>query len=194
MNFLRKLIPTAIAAMVATAIIGASTASATTLEIGGATQNKSVHFTFSLVSGSSTIAKDTNNLTIDTCKTSTITGQTETPFTGPTVTATAITTTFSGCSHKTIVISQGKFHFAWLFGTNGAVASSGAEWTIESTIFGISCIAKTGTGTTIGTITGVASGKATIDINGVIPMGACGDVNMTGTYTVTSPEGLGIEN
>jgi hypothetical protein len=64
--------------------------------------------------------------------------------------------------------------------------------TVESTIFGASCIAKTGIGTKIGLMTDATSStaNAVMHINGVIPMGLCGDAVWTGTYLVTNPLGL----
>jgi hypothetical protein len=82
------------------------------------------------------------------------------------------------------------------------VKSSGAEVTVVSTFFGASATCKTGAGTTIGTLTGVSAGDATMDINATINCGILGNSAWTGTYTVTSatsstiPAGtsLGVEN
>jgi hypothetical protein len=166
----------------------AGPASATTIAVGGVAQTKAVELSASIVAGGSAILKDTNNLTVDTCKESTVKGSTEAPFSGATVTGTiaAGNLTFSGCSHKTVVIKPGKLHIAFTSGNNGTVSSSGAEVTVESTIFGISCIAATGSGTSLGTYTGTTSGNGTMDINGVIPMGICGDANWTGSYKMTT--------
>ncbi|HET9196973.1 MAG TPA: hypothetical protein VFN92_01795 [Solirubrobacterales bacterium] len=197
MKYLKML---GLAAVAATALMAfAGTASATTISVNGVATNASVALSASIPSGGSAILKDTNNLTVDTCKESTVKGSTEKDtsgdYTGPSVTGTLAKTdlTFNGCSHKTSVIAAGKLHITWTAGTNGTVSSSGAEVTVESTIFGASCIAKTGTGTVIGTYTGVKSGNGSMDINGVIPMGLCGDANWTGTYTMTTAN-IGVEN
>jgi hypothetical protein len=200
MKYLKMLGLAAVAAMALMAFVGAGTASATTLEVGGVKQTGAVAIEASLKAGTSAILKDTNNATVDTCTGSTAKGSTVTPFTGATVTGPLNAVgglTFTGCSHTTHVIKPGTLHIAWTSGTNGTVSSSGAEVTIVSTVFGASCTAKTGIGTTIGTLTGATtagnpSAHAIMDINGVIPMGICGDAVWTGTYTVTSPTDLGV--
>ncbi|HEX6781143.1 MAG TPA: hypothetical protein VF125_03835 [Solirubrobacterales bacterium] len=196
MKYLKMLGLAAVAAMALMAFVGAGTASATTLYVKGVAQTGSVTLSSSIASGGSAILKDTNNATVDTCKESTVTGSTKSPFSGATVTGDIETgnLTFGGCSHKTTVLKPGTLHVAYTSGDNGTVSSSGAEVTVESTIFGASCIAKTGTGTTIGTLNGKtgATEHATMTINGVIPMGLCGDANWTGSYTVTSPTGLSV--
>lgn len=194
MIYIRTLGLAVLAAMALMASIGAGSASATTLEVGGVAKNSSVSIEASVAAGGSTIFKDTNNLTIETCTGWTMKAATVTPFTGSTVTAPISNMSYTGCSHKLTVIKPGRLHIAWNSGTKGTTTLSESEVTVENTIFGISCIAKTGTGTDIGTLTGVASGTANWDFNGVIPMGACGDLNMTGTGTVTSPSGLGVVN
>jgi hypothetical protein len=194
MKYLKMLGLAAVAAMALTAF-AAGTASATTLEVGGVAQNKSVSIVATIKAGTSAILKDTNNATVDTCTESTVSGKTVSPFTSGnpgTIGGPVEALTFHGCSHTTDVIKPGSLTIEWTSGTNGSVTSVGAEVTVQSTIFGASCIAKTGIGTKIGTLTGVASGHATMDINGVIPMGLCGDAVWTGTYTVTSPTGLGV--
>jgi hypothetical protein len=191
MNYRKKLCLTALTVTALLALIGTGTASATTLEVGGVAQNKSVTIEASLKPGTSAILKDTNNATVETCTDSRMKGSTSSPFTGPSVTWLLIVLTTDSCSHTDHVLAAGIIHFYWTSGTNATVVASKSEVTIQSTIFGASCIAKTGTGTTIGTLTGVKEGHATMDINGVIPMGLCGDAVWTGTYTITSPTGLG---
>jgi hypothetical protein len=190
MKYLKMLGLAAVAAMALMAI-GASTASAvTTLEIGGVTQNKSVSITATLASGTSALLKDSAGSTTDTCTSSEVKGSTTAfdPPSGP-----ISTLTFANCTHTTKVIAPGSLSVAWTSGTNGTVTSSNAEVTVQSTAFGVSAICKTGGGTAIGTLTGVSSGKATMDINGKISCGILGTATWTGTYTVTSPEGLGVE-
>ncbi|HEX6781142.1 MAG TPA: hypothetical protein VF125_03830 [Solirubrobacterales bacterium] len=192
MKYVKILGLAAVAAMAMMAFAGS--ASATTLEVGGVAQNKSVTIEASIAAGGSAILKDTNNATVDTCTGSVVKGSTSSPFSAEKVTGAVSSLTFTGCSHKTTVLKPGKLYITWEGGTNGDVFSEEAEVTVESTIFGASCIAKTGTGTTIGTLDGVASGHATMTINGVIPMGLCGDAIWSGNYTVTSPAGLGVVN
>ncbi len=191
MKYLKILGVAAVAAMALMAFAGS--ASATTLATKGVVVNSSEAIEASIKSGGSAILKDTNALTVDTCTGSVVKGSTSSPFTGASVGGAISSLTFTGCSHKTTVIKPGSLSITWTSGTNGSVKSTGAEVTVESTIFGASCIAKTGEGTTIGTFTGVKEGNATMDINGVINMGICGDANWTGTYTVTTAN-LGVES
>jgi len=174
------------------ASIGAITASATTLEVGGVTKNASVTIEASLQAGTSSVVTDTTHSSVETCTGSTFKGSTASPFTGATVTAPLSTLTFTGCSHTTTVIRSGTLHFAWTSGTNASVSSSGTEITTISTLFGASCVDKTGSGTTIGTLTGVNSGQAILHINAVVSKGICGSAIWTATYVITSPSGLGV--
>jgi hypothetical protein len=191
MKYLKMLGLTAVAAMALMAVIGAGTASATTLEVGGVAKNESVTITSTLASGSTAILKDSAGTTTDTCTTSEVSGKT-TKFTnnpeGP-----VESLTFGNCTHTTTVLKNGNLSVNWISGTtNGTVSSSGAEVTVVSTAFGASAVCKTGAGTEIGTLTGVSTGKATMDISGKISCGILGTSTWTGTYTVTSPEGLGV--
>lgn len=191
MNYLKSLVPTAMA-IAAMAMLIPGSASATTLEIGGVAQNGAVVLEASLAAGTSMLVKDTTNNFVDTCTGSTFKGTTEAPFTAATVTSALNAMTFTGCSHKTIVGKAGKLHIAWTAGTNGTVTSSGAEITVETTLLGISATCKTGAGVTLGTLTGVAAGHATLDVNAVLNCGIAGTKVLTATYTITSPTGLGI--
>src|SRR5215212_2044298 len=196
MKHLKMLGLVAIAAMALTAFAGGS-ASATTLSLAGTAQNNAVTIEASLAAGTSAILKDKNGTTNDTCNSSTVKGTTESPFTGPTVTGPIAKTdlTFTGCTHTTHVLSGGKRTIAWASGTNGSVSSSSAEVTVKSTIFGVSAICKTAAGATLGTLTGVSTGHATMHINATtLDCGPLGTSSWTGTYTVTSPTGLGVEN
>jgi hypothetical protein len=192
MKYVKMLGLAAVAAMALMAVVGAGTASATTLEVGGVAKNSSVTIEASLKSGTSAILKDEFGTTTDTCTVSTVKGSTVSPFTGATVGGPLSALTFSSCTHTTTVISKGSLSVAWTSGTNGTVSSKGAEVTVQSTFFGASAVCKTGEGTAIGTATGVASGNATIDINAKINCGILGAASWTGTYSVTSPAGLGV--
>jgi hypothetical protein len=97
---------------------------------------------------------------------------------------------FSNCTREPVTVHKsGELHITWTSGTNGTVTSSGAEVTTGSPFGTINC--KTGEGTHLGTLTGVAAGKATMDINAVL---SCSGISSKweATYTVTSPEGLGV--
>ena len=192
MKHLKMLGLAAIAAMALMAFVGAGTASATTLEVKGVKQTGSVAIKASLKSGTSAILKDKNGTTNDTCTGSTVEGSTSTT-TGAEVSGGVTGLTFTGCSHTTHVLSKGSLSVAHTSGTNGTVKSSGAKVTVVSTVFGASATCETGAGTTIGTLTGVAAGQATIHINATtLNCGILGTSSWTGTYVVTSPEGLGV--
>jgi hypothetical protein len=192
MKYLKMLGLAAVAAMALMAF--ASAASATTLEVGGVPKNSSVEIKSSLKTGTSALLKDEFGTTTDTCTTSEVSGKTEGTFTGASVGGKVTALTFKNCTHTTTVIAPGSLSVAWTSGTNGTVTSTGAEVTVQSTFFGASAICKTGAGTKIGTATGVKEGNATIDINATIPCGILGNSSWTGTYTVTSPAGLGVVN
>jgi hypothetical protein len=191
MKSLKKLALAATAATTLAAFICAGTASATTLEVGGVKQNLAVSLEATLASGTSVLWKAGSGTTADTCTGSTIKAKTEGTFTGASVGGKVSSLSFTGCSHTTDVINNGSLSIAWTSGTNGTITSSGTEVTIKNTVFGISLVCKTGAGITIGTITGVASGHATIHIN-TTTLQCFDDVSWTGTYTVTSPTGLGV--
>jgi hypothetical protein len=183
----------AVAAMAVMAFTAAS-ASATTLAIGATKQTGAVTIKSSLKTGTSAILKDEFGTTTDTCTTSTVEGKTST-FTGAAVSGPISSLTFSNCTHTTTVLANGSLSVTQIAGTtNGTVSSSGAEVTVNSTFFGASAVCKTGAGTDIGTLTGVTSGNATIDINATIGCGILGNSSWTGTYTVTSPTGLNVES
>jgi len=200
MKYLKMLGLAAVAAMALMAFAGS--ASATTFEIAGVAQNKSVAIEATLKAGTSAILKDEAKTTTDTCTSSEVKGATEineetgTKFTGGVVGGKVSSLTFTNCTHTTTVIAPGSLHINWTSGTNGTVKSFGAKVTVVSTFFGASAICDTGAGTNIGTFTGVAKSTehATIDINATINCGILGNSSWTGTYTVTSPTGLGAIN
>jgi len=185
-----KRVGSALTVAAALALFSAGSASATTLEVGGKAKTESVNLTATLKSGTSAITRDTSGLAANTCAASEVKGATSSPFTGTSVTGAVSTLTFSNCSREPVTKDAGgTLHFTWTSGTNGTVVSSGAEWTIGSPFGTLNC--KTGAGTHLGTLTGVASGHATIDINSFL---SCSGIwlKWEGTYTVTSPTGLGV--
>jgi hypothetical protein len=194
MKYLKMIGLAAIAAAALMAFVGAGTASATTLAVGGTAQTNSVSITATLASGTSALLKDEFGTTTDTCTTSEVKGATEGTFTGTSVGGKISTLTFSNCSHTTTVIATGSLKVEAPSGGNGTVSSSGAEVTVQSTFFGASAICKTGAGTKIGTLTGTTdtTKHAVMDINASINCGILGAASWTGTYTVTSPTGLSV--
>ena len=202
MKYLKMLGLAAVAAMALTALLGAGSASAQTLyKYTTPSANDTIAvgtvLTSTLESGTSALLKDTLGGVNDTCTGSEVKGAVGTNTT--TDAGGAITSlTFTGCSHTTDVLANGELEIKNIAGTtNGTVVSKNARVTIKSTIFGISCTANTGAGTTIGTLTGAktSTAQATMDINGVITLeNGCGDSTWTGSYLVTSPAGLTVDS
>ena len=190
----------AVTAMMASA--GAGTAAAE-LYSGATTRGVGSEISATLKSGTSTLFKDGNGLSMDTCTGSEAVGKLAT--TGGASTIISMRGfSFTGCSHATsvlpeFVVTGGYFQYGELTvthipgTTNGTVSARGLEITIKSTVFGTSCILDTGIGTTIGTLTGTSSGNATLDINATVSMGFCGTATWTGTYVITKPVPLGVE-
>jgi hypothetical protein len=100
--------------------------------------------------------------------------------------------TFGSCTRPVTVHKAGQLYVEHVAGTtNGTVFSENTEVTV-GTPFG-TVNSKTGAGTDIGTLTGVNSGSATLDINGVLNCGfLLPSALWGGTYVVTSPAGFGV--
>jgi hypothetical protein len=193
MKHLKMLGLAAVAAMALMAVVGAGTASATTLYVGGVAQNKSVSITATLSAASTAVLKDEGGTTTDTCNTSEVKGATEGTFTGASTVGGAVKNlAFGGCSHTTKVLANGSLKID----ASGNVTSSSAEVTVVSTVFGISAVCKTGAGTKVGTLNGTNDptkhATMTIDATNSLDCGILGNSSWTGSYTVTSPTGLNV--
>jgi hypothetical protein len=188
MKYLKMLGLAALSAMALMAVT-AGAASATTLEVGGVTQNSSVAIEATIKAGTSAVLRDTAGFSQNTCTTSVVSGNTSSPYTGATVTGAINALSFSNCAREPVTVHKaGTLHIAHIAETtNGTVTSSGAEVTTPSPFGTLNCV--TGSGTHLGTLTGSASGHASLTINAVL---SCSGVSSrwTGTYTVTSPTGL----
>ncbi|HEY5943193.1 MAG TPA: hypothetical protein VIT89_10070 [Solirubrobacterales bacterium] len=183
----------AVAAMAFTAL-GAKSASATTLEVGGVTQNSPVTIDTSLKAGTALVISRTDGSLANECGVSTFKGTTSV-FTGATVTAPLSNWSSSSCVRPRTFHKTGTLHVEHIAGTtDGTVSSSGAEWTTGSPFGTLNC--KTGGGVDLGTLTGTdgtPSQHAEIDVNAVINCGfLVPSATWKGTYTVTSPTGLGV--
>jgi hypothetical protein len=192
MKYLKIISLAALAAMALMAV-AAGSASATTLEVGGVTTNASVTIKASLATGTSTILRDTNNSTIDTCTTSTFEGKTESSFTGATIGGKLTGLTFGNCTHTTTVDAKGSLTVEHVAGTtNGTVRSTGMSVTWQSTTFGATLNCQTNN-THLGTLTGSASGHASLKVNAVVNCGFfVPSMKWEATYTFTTPTGLGV--
>lgn len=173
-------------------VFAVSSATATTLEIGEATQNKAVTFTWSQESGLSSTLGRTDGTQTTTCTEMDASGTTFSPFTGHIVAASISTLTFE-CNHEITVHKAGQFYFTHASGTTSAKTfMKGTELTVPTTLgFTVTC--KTGEGTEVGTLTGVKSGSAKVDINAVLNCGfLLPSASWKGTFILTSPPGLGV--
>jgi hypothetical protein len=180
----------AVAAMAFTAF-AASSASATTLEVGGVTKNSAVSISASLASGTKTVLARTDGTLVNECSQSSLAGSTGSPFTGSTLTAVTSNLQFLICTRLFTVHKAGVVHLQFIDATRATVSFSQTEWTVSSPFGTLTCV--TGSGVDVGTLTGVASGSATMDINAVINCGfLVPSATLKGTYTVTSPSGLGV--
>lgn len=191
MKYLKMIGLAALAAMALMAFTAGS-ASATTLEVATNTTNASVTLSASLASGTSAVLETTTGSFQDTCTKSTVGGKTESPYTGTTVGGKVTSLTFDDCTHGTRVTSKGSLSVEYTSGTNGLVRSSGAAVEVDSTTFGATLECTTNN-TPLGTLTGSGHGHATMDINAVVDCGFFApSARWKGTYTVTSPTGLGV--
>ena len=174
----------------------ASTASATTLEVGGVTQTGAITIQATLKAGTSLLHTDTVGNFLNTCTASTIQGRDSTRTTGTRVEGPievlSFGTTATPCTEgNPVVHSRGSFSIERIgTTTNGTVRWHNGDVTTFSSFGTLTCTTPP-EGTDIGTLTGVASGSATLDVNAVLN---CGPITtkLTGTYTVTSPGGLGV--
>jgi hypothetical protein len=181
----------AIAATAIFVLAGVSSATAaTSLEVGGAPKNEAVAIKAS--AGGSLLLSATAGGFANTCTESTVEGSTEAPFSGATVGGKVSSLTFAKCTNEPVTVdSAGTLTVENISGTtNGTIRSNGAKVTTGSPFGSLTC---TTSGTDLGTLTGVASGKATIDVNAVLNCGFfLPSAKWEGSYTVTSPEGLGV--
>jgi hypothetical protein len=196
MKHLKSIALAAMATMALIALAAAPSASATTLEVGGVTQNRAVTIHATIGAGNTTQLSEPFRIAINRCSVSTIHAETERTFTtaGTAAIGGAIRTlTFERCTQDPVVVHRaGSLSVQWIRGTtNGTVFSTGTEVTWPLGMLGtVTCLTNN---TDIGTLTGVRSGQATLDINGNLPCTRIGTGVWTGTYTVTTPEGSGVE-
>jgi hypothetical protein len=189
---LKSLVVTTWAAMILASAV-ASSASATTLEVGGVIQNKAVTIEASATAGTS-FAK-TDGVEAATCSVSSLKGTTSV-FSGSKVTGSLGELSFKTCTREPVVVdAAGGMYFEYeTETTSGNVYSEGAEWTVP-TNFGFNVICSTAAGTKLGTVDGVASSSAhaTLTVNALINCGfLLPSAILKGTYRFSSPTGLGV--
>lgn len=185
----------------------AGSASATTLEVGSVTKNESVTLTLSLVSGTSAILSRTDGSLANSCTASHTHGYTLSPYTGTKVTGTWTGhlvfekeagakpedgMSFSSCERVVTVHDPGTFWIEHIAGTtDGWLYSENLIMTGSSPFGTLTC--TTGAGTTIGRLTGKASGNARLDMNGVLNCGfLVPSASWKADYWLTSPGATGV--
>jgi hypothetical protein len=183
-------------AMALLAILGVSFASATELYSGSTTLSKGTKISASM-SGSSTL-ESTDGTLVGTCTGGNIEGFTSNTG-GPTEAVSTELTglSWSGCSFTTDTLSIGDLNINYTSGSNGTISGAEIKWTMPTAV---TCRYGTGSGTTLGTVTGTTetSKHATIDIDAVIneqePKSAfCPDTTRwKATYAVTTPTGFNV--
>lgn len=195
MKQLKRTALAVLATVLLTSLAGASSASATTMEVKGVKQNREIELVASLKSGSSLAIADTTGELSElfgvTCSQSNVNSRSfgNFPFTATTVSHLISTLVFSSCNEPVIVDRRGKLSFEAISGTtNATVRWTEAEVTLPSALGYMTC---TTSNTDIGVLKGVASGKATLEINAAINCNFF-STKWTATYTITSPEGLGV--
>ncbi len=169
--------------------ITASSANATTLEVGGVAKNASVSLEWSL--RAPVTFEDTFGTAANTCTVSLVRASTSSPFTGTTVSAVVNAMSFGNCAEGnptpdalgTITIER--------IGTttNGTVRLSGTKLTVPSFFGTLTCTASN---TDIGILTGVASGNSQLDGSGVLSCTVIGTMKFQWPMVATSPAGLGV--
>jgi hypothetical protein len=186
-----KMIATVAMAAMAVALVGAGSASATTLEVGGVTKNEAVTIVGSLQKETRLVLARTDGSLANECAVFAIEGTAVSPFTGTEVAGTGKTLAFGECTRPVTAHQTGTLIGKHITGTtNATMSSAGAEVTVGSPFGTLNC--KTGAGVDIGVLTGTATGHATLHINAVLNCGfLVPSATMKGTATVTSPTGVG---
>jgi hypothetical protein len=184
-----------LAAIAATAMLTmvAGDASATTLEVKGVKQTSAVELTATLESGFSLVTQKTDGTFVDTCTAAHWTSKTSSATTGTAVSGPVAGLSFSSCTNEKIVVDKtGTVSIENISGTtNGTVKWAGTEVTVPSPFGTLNCV--TGTGTDVGTLTGVASGRATFHFRAVINCGFLApSETWEGPFVITTPEGTGV--
>jgi hypothetical protein len=206
MKYLKIFSLAAVAAMALTGFVGS--ASATVLKKGTTTMAVNEEIKASLATGtSSTLTTDPPSgepITLNTCTSSSMTAKITSAGSAATTVVgkvEAANLTWSGCvSGQVNTLEGGELEIHWISGTtNGTLTAKKFKVTVN-TILG-PCTYTAGGGIHMGNLSGVTSGNATMHINATIPRlspdpdtGTCPTTAIwTGTYSVTSPSGLNVE-
>ncbi len=198
MNYLKMLGLAAVAAMALMAVTAGS-ASATTLEIGGVTQNKQL--TIAASAESTITLSNTEGIAANRCSVSSVHGLTSvssgTKVTGSLSTTAGVGLSFGTCEVSPVTVESpgGLFIEHEPSTTSGIVYSENTAVTWNTSFgFHVTCTTPA-IGTGIGTLDGKAktTEHATMTIAAVL---SCGfllpSARLSGTYKVSTPTGLGV--
>jgi hypothetical protein len=214
MKYLKRLGLAAMSVMALTAFLGVVTASAASLQtftVGGNDKlGIGTVVEATLEKETSTLLEDAFGFTSVTCTGSTLkstiyrTTTEKGPVGFPDETTgnprgKISTLDFSPCGHTVDVEANGELEIRNIAGTtNGTVFSIGTRVKMFNTLLNQNCTANTQFGTDIGTLTGAhhVLERATLDINGLIPLEGCSasSARWTGKYEVTIQFGLTVES
>lgn len=182
------------------ALAGAGTAAAETTELysAGTTLSSPTLVHGTLEPESTFVEQSTSGALTTTCGESTFIAKTL-ASTGATISMSISALNWGKCTHPAFTITNGSFAITKIAGTDNGTLS-GAATTITTEVSGVSCLYTTGTGTTLGTVTGKtgATEHATVDIDAVINEEEpkkilCPDtVTWAASYLITSPTALNV--
>jgi hypothetical protein len=199
MRYIKMLGLAAVAAAALMALVGASTASATTIHGSGGKLAKGTTINAVLKAGTEAVLQaGFGNIA---CGESTVHGTTSTTGgAAETVKGSIGTLTFGACTGDTVtVLAPGSLEIHHITGTtNGTLTGSGSEaTTISHNVGGVHCIYKT-ENTHIGTLTGNTKGNAILQAEATlirVPTSflCASSAKWTATYEVTTPSPLWVE-
>jgi hypothetical protein len=193
-----KVLGLAAMAMALMAFVGASVASATTLDNGkGEMLSAGSSLDASLV-GSAELTNTAGTQVLDTCTTGTIEGVTENTGSATETVKGEVSPenlTWANCTATTDTTGGGTLEIHWTEGHNGTV--TGTTFTVTVNIAGVTCsygLSNTDTMVHVGTLIG-SDTEPTIAINTSVPLRAGGflcppSAKWKATYRVTTPTGL----
>jgi hypothetical protein len=196
MHHLKMLSLAAVMTLGLTSLIGAGTASATTLftDSNLTTPYKAgteLHLTMS--SGRVMAFTDGSGNPLISCTASTAVTKTSNE-TGTTVFSSITILTFGGCDTTVDVLANGSLEIERTGPNEGKVVGKGSQWTYS--IFGVSCTYGTGKGTTLGTVTGGISPVLSINAVGITKVAGgflCpSNMGWDASYTFTTPHAIYI--
>jgi hypothetical protein len=188
-----KMFGLAVVAASALMAVGVSSASATDLEIGGVKQEKPVEVTELLKEGTSALLSDTSGFFANTCTERHWVWHTNWPHLSARLFGTLTSYRLKKCKEEEVVVDTlGEISVENIAGTtNGTIRSIGTKMTSPSPFGTLTCVTASGEGTDMGTLTGVKTGRATMDISATLNCGAI-TAKFTATSQIVTPEGLGV--